>query len=775
MVSTLNDLKSRGMEEVLTRLYRIGYTPKSLEEAQRDTLWWIYARAQAALNRRTLDTASGIAWTGAGYAELVPIEVPRPGKGRVSVRIESSAISPGTERAQYLKLPNTAVGILGRPGYSSAGIVRAVGRNVYGIRPGDRVAVTGVAHASLATVTVSQVFPIPDSISFEAASLIQLGVICRQGVRLAGLDAGQEFAVVGAGPIGALALRLAAINATPRAVIATTTSKESAARRGGAQDFLTTVEDAARIEGLNAPVVFEATGNPEALSVAAAAAGRGGRIVLLGSPRGVTANFPLELFREKRLEIVGAHVDTVDIESEQTGEDLRRRHGETFLQQLVEHELFLEDLIGPGIDPREASLFYKELTERLDQVGAHFDWSLLPNRERVTSGHLLRAPNVLGRGMDAKRPIRRRPSSTNELFELGNQFDGASGNLRLGLIGCGDIAVHNATGIAVAPNCRLVACFDPVRRLAEDLAKKYGAVATGSVEELLDRSDVDAVVVSVPHYLHAPVAETAIAAGKHVVVEKPLANTLESAVQMNCAAEAAGVALSVCFPQRYDPSVVISRRLIERGAIGRFEGATIRLYLDKSPAYWLGGFSGRIQSHWRRSKQGAGGGVLIMNLSHHVDLIRHLGRVEADTVLATGGAMNNSAEIEDSISVGIRFDNGAVGNLSGFSSVRGTTHDEIGLWGETGHVMVMPEPRVYSLRAIPGLRTSRWQTYGTLPPPRIRAVFFTRLGTAISEGFPPDVTGRDGIAVQAVIEAAYRSMESESSERPIELIADVSA
>jgi len=405
MPNSLEALKSRAMDEVLRRLYRYGYTPKSVEEAQRDTIWWVYARVQAALNRRPLDRGLGIAWTSAGYAELVPVEIPRPGVGRVSVLVEVSAVSPGTERAQYLKLPNTAVGVLGRPGYSCAGTVRALGPGVEGIAVGDRVAVAGAAHASLVTVPAASVFRLPASVELTAASLIQLGIICGQGVALSDLRSSEPFGVVGAGAIGALTARLAGAKGDLRAVIAHSDAKREDALRGGAGEFLRSDADAERIAGLDLPLVFEATGNPDAIAVAAAASADGGRIILIGSPRGVTRDLPLELLRAKNLEVIGAHVDTVDLQGSRSGEDLRRRRGEEFLAALAGGGMFLDDLAGPALDPREAALFYEELAARRDLVGAHFDWSKLRADERRRRGHLWSPPNVVGAGMDASRPL----------------------------------------------------------------------------------------------------------------------------------------------------------------------------------------------------------------------------------------------------------------------------------------------------------------------------------------------------------------------------------
>jgi predicted dehydrogenase len=234
-----------------------------------------------------------------------------------------------------------------------------------------------------------------------------------------------------------------------------------------------------------------------------------------------------------------------------------------------------------------------------------------------------------------------------------------------------------------------------VPALAEDLARAYGGVAVPTSEELLARADLDAVVLSVPHHLHAPLGAAAAAAGKHVIVEKPLANDLAAGVELVEAARAAGVLLSVCFPHRYQPSVVEARRLIAAGVLGTFAGSMLTFFMDKPPSYWVGGFSGRAQSSWRGSREQAGGGVLIMNLCHYVDLLRHLTGAEADAVFARVEAIDRGAEVEDVVSVIVEYAGGALGSLVACAALPGSSSEtELRLWGADGQIAVEPDARV---------------------------------------------------------------------------------
>src|SRR5436305_5702500 len=167
----------------------LGLTGVMAREVQREVMWWAYARLLAVQNQRPLYRGLCLGWTSTGYTELLPVEVPHRGGGRVPVLTESSVVSPGTERARYLKLPNASFG-LGMPGYTSAGRVIAVGPGVGGIQEGERVAVDGGPHGTLATAPAAKVYPIPDGVATPDAALIKLAVIAGHGVRRGRIGAG---------------------------------------------------------------------------------------------------------------------------------------------------------------------------------------------------------------------------------------------------------------------------------------------------------------------------------------------------------------------------------------------------------------------------------------------------------------------------------------------------------------------------------------------------------------------------------------------------------
>jgi 2-desacetyl-2-hydroxyethyl bacteriochlorophyllide A dehydrogenase len=759
---------------------RLGYSDRQAQDAKREAWWWLQARWRMAVSRRRLLAGSAVVWTGPSQAQLVGIEVPVAGRGEVTIEVLASAVSPGTERAQFLRLPNTSISYPHVPGYSAAGVVFAVGADVADFKSGDLVAARGIQHASVATIPAVRVCRVPPEVTTAAAATLQLGTIAAQGVRRAAILPGESVCVIGAGLIGLIAQRLAAAaGAEPVTVVATSRGKESLALSGGPTRFLTSVEDRGEIEALGASVVIEATGDPDAIELAVAAASPGARLVLLGSSRGLTRAVPVEEIRTKGLRLIGAHVETLAAEALNTGRDSYRREAEGYLRALAERRITLDDLLDTVVDPREAAAFYRDLVERHDLAGAVFDWAQLPASDRVKAARMSRLPDIRARGMAfGEDPVRTGGSRWKRIQSDRYPFDGATGNLRIGLLGCGEIGITNAAALEAAPNTELVACFDPARALAEDLGSAHGATVCEDVDTLLEARDVDAVLVAVPHHLHAELAVRAAEAGKHVIVEKPAANDLEGAVKIATAAELAGVVLSVCFPHRYQPHIAEARRLINSGALGEFTGMLIKILSKKPDAYWYGGFSGRTASDWRASKSKAGGGFLIMNVCHYFDQVRYLVGLEIELVTAYIDRPAPGREVENAVSVAACYENSGLGTIVGSAGLAGfeSARNEIHLWGRDGNIALEPELRVHTLRAVDGLRPNRWHTLNTLPSRSeigIRAIYFSRLASAIARGEAPDVTAADGLAAQAFLEAAYRSSESGHGVRPGALLAEL--
>jgi 2-desacetyl-2-hydroxyethyl bacteriochlorophyllide A dehydrogenase len=248
-----------------------------------------------------------------GVATFTESEVAAPGPTQLLIRTRTSLISPGTERAFFLGLPNTTQSYPQAAGYCNAGEVVAMGDQVTGWQLGDRVATEG-HHAAYVLSQAATAHRLPSGLSDEYAPFFNLASIALQGVRKARIELGEPVAVIGAGLIGLMALQLARLQgALPAISIDQDEGRLDFANQSGADALLVNNEGLLRelakhTRGEGAAVVIEATGHPDAILTALACAKPFGRIVLLGSTRGETdhVNFYRDVHK-KGLTLIGAH------------------------------------------------------------------------------------------------------------------------------------------------------------------------------------------------------------------------------------------------------------------------------------------------------------------------------------------------------------------------------------------------------------------------------------------------------------------------------------
>ncbi|MCP4358093.1 MAG: Gfo/Idh/MocA family oxidoreductase [Chloroflexi bacterium] len=182
--------------------------------------------------------------------------------------------------------------------------------------------------------------------------------------------------------------------------------------------------------------------------------------------------------------------------------------------------------------------------------------------------------------------------------------------MRFGLIGCGGIGQLRAAALAQMENHQLTVVNDLDKNLAQSLASQFGGTAVDTWQELVNRNDVDAVIVSTPPSLHAKMSIAALDAGKHVLCEKPLARTVKECEEMIKASERNGRTLATGFNYRFYPSMLKARELFDSGIIGKLDH--IRSYT---------GYSANDHDHeWLHDEKVMGGGALRDNGIHLVDL-----------------------------------------------------------------------------------------------------------------------------------------------------------
>jgi 2-desacetyl-2-hydroxyethyl bacteriochlorophyllide A dehydrogenase len=730
----------------------------------------VTSRAKSFARGGRMWAGTEVYWPQPGVADVGILEVAAPGPGEVLIQTDFTAVSPGTERAFLNFVPGVVAKFPLRPGYSGAGTVVQVGRGVTHVGPGARVACTEtVPHASLAVVRAERVFPIPAAASAADAAFLQLAIIAQYGLRRGRVGRGERVVVVGAGLIAQLAARIArAWGAKGVAVVASSSAKRSISLASGADQFVDLGRDPGALDRLRADVVVEVTGSPDALEAAARAAAPEGRIVLLGSTRGLNRGVDFDaLLRDRELSLVGAHISTLTDDRPTPEDTTYREEAHEALGLLVGGRLRIDSLITDVVNPLDAAVFYRRLCRGdHDIVGALLDWGKLDDERRCRRSFALLPPRDMlrkGRAYDQDEgPPSLLTTPPRWLVEGLDALPSGGGVLRFGLIGCGGMGARHAAAIRSAPNTELVATMDADGNLARDLAA--GAFHTSRLEELLARPDVDAVLIATPNHVHDVVGIQAARAGKHVVMEKPMAQNLVRAESLLAACRASDVALSVGYCFRYAPEVRAARRIVERGLLGRLLSVQLTCYFDKPPAYYGSGRTGRTHSDWRSSREKSGGGVMIMNMSHQLDQIRFiLGQDVMRVTSAVAGTLDcpQGVEVEDAIAAQVEFPGGAVGSLFGTCFARGLGNQvEIRILGEAGSLILDPPARFFTLHGGEGVSAGRWYGFGPMPKVDVHATYLAWFAAAVLEGRRPEIAGEDGLAVQAWMDAIYEAADT---------------
>lgn len=351
--------------------------PVSLRPAVKRAFNWIMLRFQAVFLRRKIYKGERIEFLDFEIAHLESYEMLGPSADEVLIEADASLISPGTERAVLCGLPGARRSFPYIPGYSTAGRVVSRGEMVRDHEVGDRV--TGrIHHASREVALSSKIFSVPSNVTSEEASFIELGIIVLQGIRKAAIKPGERVAVVGQGLIGQLSNRLARIvGATPVIAVAASRNRERLARLpGGADGFISVSDDPESVHRVAADVVIEAVGTPQANVVAMNCARDGGRVVLLGSSRGLTRDLDVWTLAQKRnLTILGAHISDMPDKDASPRRWTYEQEGKLFLELLSTGRLKVQDLVTWRARPDECNAVYEVLAEGgRDHVGIMFAW-----------------------------------------------------------------------------------------------------------------------------------------------------------------------------------------------------------------------------------------------------------------------------------------------------------------------------------------------------------------------------------------------------------------
>jgi predicted dehydrogenase/NADPH:quinone reductase-like Zn-dependent oxidoreductase len=412
-------------------------------------------------------------------------------------------------------------------GYSAAGIVVQAGPGLEGIRPGDRVACAGFQcanHAEVIRVPQNLMTVVPDGVSFEEASTVALGAVAMQGVRRAQPTLGETFVVIGLGVLGQLTAQLLRANGCRVIGVDLDLKRLAFARALGMEasiglDDGPDVDQVARLtngHGADGVIITAATSSDEVVSSAFGMCRRKGRVVLVGDV-GLNLNRGDMYAKELDFFISCSYgPGRYDGQYEEGGVDYplayvrwtENRNMSEYLRLIEQGRVQVKPLISA--------------TYAVDQVNEAYAALQSPNRPLlVLLSYSSAQTSQSGMSTVVKnpKPLPARP-----------------GAVRLALIGAGGFAkgMHLPNLQALSNLCHLRAVVSRSGHNASATARRWGATYCGTdYHEVLKDSEVDAVIIATRHNLHASMALDALRAGKHVLLEKPLALTRDELTSLS--------------------------------------------------------------------------------------------------------------------------------------------------------------------------------------------------------------------------------------------------
>lgn len=237
--------------------------------------------------------------------------------------------------------------------------------------------------------------------------------------------------------------------------------------------------------------------------------------------------------------------------------------------------------------------------------------------------------------------------------------------LRIALIGAGTMGQQHYQHLKNLTEATLCAVADPGPQ-APGLAKEWGVEYFADHRQMLEQVKPAAVIVANPNALHVSTALDCLAAGVPVLLEKPVSVHLDEARELVTASKSSGVAVLVGHHRRHNPLIVRAHELVHSGALGRLSTVTALWQLRKPDSYF--------ETAWRREP---GAGMLLTNLIHDLDLLRHLCGEVRQVQAITSNAVRGFAN-EDCAAVLLQFENGALGSLTGSDAVAAPWSWELG-------------------------------------------------------------------------------------------------
>ena len=345
--------------------------------------------------------------------------------------------------------------------------------------------------------------------------------------------------------------------------------------------------------------------------------------------------------------------------------------------------------------------------------------------------------------------------------------------LRTAVVGCGKVGHLHAKALSRLSESVFVAVCDTDLQRAQQFAAEYKVKAYRDVEDMMASSGVEALTVCTPHPLHAEPAVKAANAGVHVLIEKPLASSLQDCDAILNAAKRSGVRIGTTSQRRFYAPCQRIKRAIEEGKLGRPILGSVAMYGWRDQAYYK-------SDPWRGSWKAEGGGVLVNQAPHQLDLLQwYMGPI--DELFGYWDNLNHPyIEVEDTAIAVLRFKNGALGNivvsnsqnpaLYGRVYVHGSNGASVGVQTDGGNMFIagmssITEPPINDLWTVPGEQEllKKWQKEDSEfflsinPMEYYHQLQISEFLTAVIKSHDPLITGEEGRKTVEIFTALYRS------------------
>lgn len=324
--------------------------------------------------------------------------------------------------------------------------------------------------------------------------------------------------------------------------------------------------------------------------------------------------------------------------------------------------------------------------------------------------------------------------------------------VRFGIVGCGAIGPTHATAISRLPDAELVAVADPVAERAAELADRFGVRGVyRDTASLLADPEVDVVCLCTPSGRHADGAIAALEADKHAVIEKPMDVTVEACDRLIAAQQRTGRLVSVVSQHRFDPATKRVKELVDQGKLGRLALVTAEVKWYRTQAYYDGG-------DWRGTAALDGGGALMNQGVHMVDLLLHLAGPVQTVYAQTRTAAHERIEVEDVAVATLAFASGAVGTLVATTAAYDGLPARIDLFGTTGSVILEGEAiKLLKLRDDPAEPVGELAAKATPAWGDAHAVQLADVVRCLRTGDRLRSDAADGRAAVRLVQAIYES------------------